>query len=290
MPSLVLDKSVVVAARNGVLAALRARGFSFILTDTLLYEISSERLEERRAPCESGARGLDGRIAACLARAREAGDEWAEMSQALRWEVLHGKSAKYAPRLLMKPSFSLQDILDARKEVGDECLDQEAVMGRIASVAREPQDDTEFSKMRRMDKRSFLHYLQGYVSSRDLLEAVSIQARVAFAEVAANHGLKASPCFVPDRGWLAYGVELVNRAYVRWKFWRVGDQVADPRKPANPFFDLLYIAFMAIGDGIISCDEDLLTLSWACWAEKRQHILRFDSASGSPRQFQPDCL
>lgn len=288
MPSLVLDKSLVVAARPGVLGALRARQFSFVLTDTLLYEIATERLADRDLLGEQDARRLDGRIAASLAKAREAGDAWVERSEALRWEVVHGQSARFALRLIMKQSFSLEDILETLKKVGNACLSHDAGMGRLASVAHAPGDDAEFKKVRGMDQRSFFDYLQGQLSSPRFLEALPVEARSGFVEVAAKHGLTVSPSFVPDRDWLAYGIELASRAYLPWKFWRVGDEAPDLRKPPNPFFDNLYIAFMAIGDGIISCDKDLLKLSWVCWPEKREHILRYDTITHTPVPFQPD--
>jgi len=117
-----------------------------------------------------------------------------------------------------------------------------------------------------------------------------MEARSGFSDVAANHGIAVSPSFVPDRDWLAYGIELVNRAYLPWKFWRVGDEQADTRKPANPFFDNLYIASMALADGIISCDRDLLRLSWVCWPEKRDNIFRYDTNTHTPNRFKPGWL
>ena len=60
------------------------------------------------------------------------------------------------------------------------------------------------------------------------------------------------------------------------------------QKGANPFFDILYIAFMAIGDRVISCDKDLLGLAWVCWTEKRGCIFRYDTDSHTPKCFQPD--
>ena len=117
-----------------------------------------------------------------------------------------------------------------------------------------------------------------------------MEARSGLVEVAAKHGMEVSPSFVPDRECLAYGIELANRAYLPWKFWRVGDDKADPLKPANPFFDNLYIASMALGDGIISCDRDLLRLSWICWPEKRDDIFRYDTNTHTPNRFQPDWL
>jgi hypothetical protein len=259
-----------------------------VLTDTLLYEISTERLRDRVLLCDQDARGLDSMIAASLAKAREAGDEWVERSEALRWEILRGESARSAPRFAMKRSFTLQDILDTLAEVGDACLSHDTAMGRLGSVVHAPRDEAGFSRIRGMDKRSFFDYLQAHLSSPGLLEALPMEARNGFMKVAAEHGLTPSPRFIPDRGWLAYGIELAGRAYVPWKLWRVGDQEADAHKPANPFFDNLYIAFMAIGDGIISCDKDLLALSWVCWPEKRRHILGYDSANHQPTQFRPD--
>ncbi len=290
MSLLILDKSAVVAARQGVLGALRSQQFSFILTDTLLYEIATERLADRDLLCEQDTRRLDGRIAASLAKAREAGDAWVDRSDALRWEVVHGQSARSAPRDVMKESFSVQHILDALGEVGNACLSHDAEMGRIASVQHATGDEAAFKHVRGMDVRSFFEHLEGQLSSPGFLEALPMEARGGFVDVAAKHGLKVSSSFVPDRDWLAYGFELSNRAYLPWKFWRVGDGEADRLKPANPFFDNLYIAFMALGDGIMSCDRDLLRLSWVCWPEKRDHIFRYDTDTHTPDQFKPDWL
>ena len=289
MPSLILDKSVVVAARAGVLEALRAEQLSFVLTDKpLFYEIATERVGDRALLSEQDAQRLHGRIAASLAKARKAADEWLEMREALRWEMVEGKSARCAPKLVMEQSFSVQDMLDIVNKLKNECLSEEAEMGRLASFVHLPEDDAEFETVRGNDRRTFFDYLEKLLSSPPLLKALPVQARSNYVEVAAKRGLTVSPSFIPDRGWLAYGIALANLAYLPWKFWRVGDGEADPRKPANPYFDILYIACMAIADGIISCDTDLLRLSWVCWPEKREHILRYHTRTHAPKQFQPD--
>ena len=87
--------------------------------------------------------------------------------------------------------------------------------------------------------------------------------------------------------WFSFGMALVGEAFRQWKLWKYGDEPADTKKPANPFYDTMYIAFMAIADGIVSADKNLLKLAWACWPDKREYIYDYDMREHRIIPFQP---
>ena len=80
---------------------------------------------------------------------------------------------------------------------------------------------------------------------------------------------------------------LVSKVFRDWKLWKYRDEPADPKKPANPFYDTMYIAIMAIAEGVISMDKNLLKLAWACWPDKREHIYDYDMHEHQIIPFEP---
>lgn len=286
MALLVLDKSAVVAVTKGFLRDQREH-HGFLLTNTLLYEIASEKLDERERMAVEQRKKLDARIAATLAKAREAGDEWTERNSALTWEIVEGTPARNAPKLVMRDEFTASTMLECTYSVQQECLAQDRQMGKLASFVHEPEDEEIFKELRSKDEVSLFHWVETYVSGDELHHTLALETRAGFSQVGQADGLEVSASFLPGRDWLSYGVTLASRAYLPWKFWRVGDSVADTKKPANPFFDNLYIAFMAIADGVLSADKNLLKLAWACWPEKRENMFEYDMSEKQVRLFKP---
>ena len=98
MATLILDKSMVKAARQGVIKSLRS-GFDFLLPDVLLHEIMTEKLDERQTLTADQIENFDNKIRANMLRAAtEAGDSWSVREEALVWEIVQGRSARYAPK------------------------------------------------------------------------------------------------------------------------------------------------------------------------------------------------
>jgi hypothetical protein len=91
--------------------------------------------------------------------------------------------------------------------------------------------------------------------------------------------------FCPQPDWYTFGWFRAQQAYIHWKYACHGDNV--PSEPANIAFDMTYVAHMAVLDGLLSCDGDMLKLAWACWPEKRQDIHTLDRASGEIVAYRP---
>ena len=287
MPTLVLDKSAIKAAPGGLLTKLRA-DFSFLLTDTLLYEIATERLGERgELPADEQAT-LDAMITANFIRSiQEAGNTWVERCSVLQWEMEQGTTgrAEIAPRFSLTGP-KVTDILS--KDVIEVCQAYEEPKGLLASVAHAEADEEYFQKIRRMKPQDVLPQIREDYCSEGGRARVAAEARTCFEEKAGELGLSVASTFVPGPDWLAFGMILAKMLYLPWKFWRYGDEAADPKKPANPWFDTDYVGYMAIADGLVSSDKKQLELAWACWPEKEEAIFVLDQHDHSLVRFRPE--
>ena len=93
----------------------------------------------------------------------------------------------------------------------------------------------------------------------------------------------------PIRDWLSFGIILTaNVVYflAAWKYGR-GDKPSVTKKSVNFSFDVRYMPYIAIADGILSSDKEQLKLAWALWPEKRESIYYYDQAKHEPEVFEP---
>ena len=285
MPALVLDKSALRALNRDKLIELR-KHFDFLLPDILLHEIATEGFEERKELKDEERKILDGRINATFTKSIKcAGNSWIEMSSSVRWEIENGRSAKYGPR------FSTEDIriadyltlstleLSAEYEAGKE---------KLVGVAHFPEDEKDFRAVRRMTECEVLEKMRQDFASDQATARLKDVVRNSFLESAEEWGWNVSSRYNPDRTWLSFGVYFVQQAYLYWKYHKYGDTPPQPKKPANPWFDLICIGHMAIAEGILSGDKEQLKLAWALWPEKRENIYRYDQDSHKAIRFVPE--
>ena len=285
--TVVIDKSALVAAPPGLLKTL---DFAFLLTDTLLHEIGTEKLGQDKNLSVAEESRANGRIRATLQKAmEEAGSTWVERECALRWELEHGVSAAVedAPRFNLRDT-ALPEILSCLSERYKPCLEYEVRIGRLASTGHAPADEEYFQGVRRLKERELFEQLRRDHCSPEGRIRIAKEAKDAIGQGAKERGYQVVTSFDPGPGWLAFGMILSKMVFLPWKFWRYGDQPADRRKPANPWFDTDYVAYMAIADGLLSADRDQLKLAWACWPEKESLICRLDTQDHTISPFRPE--
>lgn len=272
-PSIILDASVLIHCSPSSFRDLGTNDFNFLLTHTLLYEIYT----------------ADCRHEGNLEKLRLIDQVWLrDMPDALRWEIVKGQSSRRMPKLPpILSTFGVSNIQRLRKEYEDDIRQYETMMANLASFQSTEAPDEDPAKLRRMQKTEFFRYLDDYLSSQEVRAKIAESARRGYSELAAREGLTISSAFLPQENWLSFGMELCISAYKKWKLWRVGDEIADTRKPQNAIFDLQYIAAMTCADGLITGETDILRIAWLCWPRKRKHILRY-TGQGDPETFQPD--
>ena len=277
--TLVLDKSAVVAVPQGYLRSLR-KDFSFLLSDVLGEEIGIEAMENSVQSSPRRKARADANLRKCT---EEAGNEWVERMEAVRWEAVQACSARLMPRSPVQET-SLQDI-HVPDTVRAESLQLKKNMADWASVIHDAEDELPFQAIRRMNEKELYEAIQND-SSSDEVHHVVVQAaerRLVEEAIRCNQIPPSRP--EPDRGWLTYGLELVSRGLRHWKYGLYGDD--RPHKPDNLVCDLHYVGFMAIADGILSHDAHLLKLAWAIWPEKRNHIYDFRPDEKQLLRFEP---
>ncbi len=285
MKTLVLDKSALIGASRYGIKKLRER-FDFLLTDTLLHEIATEGFKEHGKLCEKKQKKLDQRIDATFAKTvRDLGNSWIEMNVSIRWEIENGRSAKFGP-IFSTEDIRITDYLSPK--VLKLSAEYEGRIGNLTGMKHHPEDEDDFQVVRRMSEREVLEKMEHDFAREQAICDIAEDARRSFVESARERGWSVSSYYKLDRGWLSFGMYLVHRGYVPWKFNKYGDEPAQPKKPANPSFDLIYIGHMAIADGILSTDKEQLKLAWAIWPEKRENIYYYDQATHEPEVFEPE--
>jgi hypothetical protein len=106
-------------------------------------------------------------------------------------------------------------------------------------------------------------------------------------DIAQKHGWAIHQGFCPDQNWLTYGEILAQYAFLAWKLNRYHNEPPPRHVATNAVYDLRHLAYVAICDGILSNDKTLLSMAWACWAGKRDGILRYDERSGKIVAYRP---
>lgn len=287
MKTIVIDKSALIGAPCGLLKTLP---FVFLLTDTLLFEIGTEKLGQNTALSPAEESRANGRITATLKRAmEEAGNTWVERESALKWELERGLSAGVdnAPRFSLTVG-ALPEIMSCSTGLYQQCMEHEVLAGNLASTAHAPGDEASFKWVRRLSEHELFEQLRrDHCSPEDRIR-IAKEAKDAIGQRAKELGYQVVQGFDPGPGWLAFGMILSKMVFLPWKFRTYGDEPADRGKPANPWFDTDYIAYMAIADGLLSADKNQLKLAWACWPEKESSIYYFDKQDRKISHFHPE--
>jgi len=277
----VLDKSVLIAAPQDM---FEKQPFSFLLPDILLQEIGTEKEEGCKDNCGSlNERRISSNLKKVM---RKVGNTWVDSESAIRWELERGISAsdKNAPCSNLSDEKKIMEIVSS-KDLHHENMKYEDCSARLSSVAHSPKDEQSFQDIRQLKETEFFRLLRQIFSSPDLQKRITMEVKDIFEKIASKQGWHVSEQFNPDPTWLSYGMILSEMVFLPWKLWKYGDNPAGTRKPANPWFDMKYIAYMAIADGILSADIDQLKLAWACWPEKESSIYYFNTNDHEISQF-----
>lgn len=286
MKMLVLDKSVVVATPRDFLKNHRDR-FDFLLTDTLHHEIFTEKLDQWDSLCPDERTKTRQRIHASFRKAQEgAGNLWVDNERALGWEITEGCSARHAPTRSISFTFTPSNDMFS-EEWKRECLKYDAKRGKLMSVVHAPVDQNVFERVRSLREEELFHQVRQDYSSERFRNSFALDAKTGFSEHGARRGLKVAPGFAPGAGWFSFGIIMASFAYLRWKFWKYGDDPPDRKSPANPYFDMVYVSYIAIADGILSSDKNLLKIAWACYPEKEEDLYEFDTQTHEIATFKP---
>ena len=286
MPVLVLDKSALKAAPAGKLTEIRS-SFDFLLTGVLLHEIATERLDERDDLSPDEAKRLDGMIEANFRKARdEAGNLWIDNESALNWEISEGVSARYAPPYPLPDGLRILQALTPWVKLAS--LEQDLRRGKLTGVPPSPKDIANVDRISKMGEEELFATIQRDYSLFEVQRTIAEDARRSFTEKAASRGVMVSPDFAPNRDWFSFGIMLALRAFLPWKFWKKREGPPDPKKPANPFYDMNYVGYLAIADGVLSSDKTLLKFAWALWPEKRDSLRYYDMDARFDILFEPE--
>jgi hypothetical protein len=125
----------------------------------------------------------------------------------------------------------------------------------------------------RIPEEDFFHRLaHGVGPAKSMTEVRATMSGLAL-EGEKRYGWRKSRHFFPRKDWFIYGIAMSHMIYLPWKLWKHGNNA--PTKAANAAYDLYYIGFMAIADGLVSSDKAMLKLAWAMWPDKRQRIYEY---------------
>jgi hypothetical protein len=269
---IVLDKSALIAIPEVTLGTMRD-SLDYVLCSHLLFEVKTDR------------RDPPGLLRKLLGATE---DRWIPSHVDLTlWEMANGISSR---EWISIPGsrLSLNQIYEE-----SERATVDTYQASIESLGRFP--------MACEDKRTLLaqvHPLQGeqafYEWLTVVLQCISFSGPESVSEwrvLAFAYGGD-PPCalFSPARNWFCFGVEMAGRGSILYKLWAYGDSPTSTTKPECFGFDSMYLAHMAIADGLLSCDKALLNLAWACWPEKRGSIYDYDQSSKSIRVFVPQWI
>ncbi|GEM_PF-5839623 len=284
--TLVLDKSVARGVAPEFLEGLRGR-FDFLLMGHLLQEIMTEGMEERANLSASELRRLNGWIGATLSKVVcETSSEWIDGAEAIRWEVTKGSSARNAPRRCLGEVRNIEDYLTP--ELLAASLDQDERYRRLLFSMPGPFDSRVYAELEGVGEEVFFtDCLRRDLLSEEAMARVAAETKRGHSEKTEQGGGEVSSAFCPDKSWYAFGILLAHKAFLLWKWWKYGEQAPGVKEAANRIYDLYYLGFMAISDGLLSCDDHMLKMAWALWPEKRDSIYRYDMASRDIVRFVP---
>ncbi len=271
-PLIVLDKSVLQGVPRGFLANL-VDCFEFLLTEALRYELNTYEQVKRQGMSANDVAELNHKIELYFGRAKdECGDSWLLDDAALQWEVKNAQSARTATRCPLS-DITLEEISELRWAellAYDEQLErlvQEACIALSAKVVK------QIRIIQDNNPRSFYEWVSGQLAQSELIDDIMEMVTSSVRKYAKRQNLEMPNNFRPDQSWHVFGIGLATQCLAYRETWK-----PTTKKLANQFLDMVYLAYVAIADGLFSCDKDLLGLAWAMWPEKRPTLYTYDSA------------
>lgn len=266
MIRLVLDKSVLKAAPQGLLGGYADR-FHFVLTSVLLEEVVTEGLSER------GTTELQYVDANFCKIANETPGEWSWFSDAVRYELATGNSARFAPKRSCADLLEYRDALTP--DLHSQVQEEESVHAALMNLDAFPEERARATEALGAisDRTEFFVRLDDQLLERSKL---SIRATISWKAWAIEKRIITPGSFVVHDRMLCFGIRLVSEACWLWQVWRRRDGQMGQHGAANTLKDFFQIAYMAIADGLLSVDKNMLRLAWVCWPKKREHLYTYD--------------
>ncbi len=276
MIRLLLDKSVLKALPQGLLEA-HANEFCFVLTGVLLREITTERMPERSG-MDAASRGkLDAKIDANLRKIRDGTqNEWYELPAAIRYELETGNSARFGPRAKVSDPLAHCDLDDAH--LWEDIDDEESKYVEAMDPAAHQEDLEEKSRRAGpiQDKKDLFRLLD---DKRRESHNLTIRYTRTWKDRAIKLGIVTPPRFVVHDSMLCYGMSLASDVLSWWWAWQTKHGQVSPHRTVNTYYDHRQIAYVAIADGLLAKDFDMLHLAWVCWPKKRKHLYTYDDCA-----------
>lgn len=118
-------------------------------------------------------------------------------------------------------------------------------------------------------------------------EQVQGDSLTFFLSRAKECGWVVSGNFLPQPDWLCFGHTRVWRAYDYFVTIRHQGEAPAKKKSANLYFDMFHVACMAVCDGLLSADQVMLNMAWACWPQKRERLYALDNQTGDVILYKP---
>ncbi len=276
MIRLLLDKSVLKAAPQGLLEA-HANEFCFVLTGVLLREIMTERMPERSG-MDAAARSQQTHMIQANLRKIRSGtqNEWHELPAAIRYELETGNSARFGPRAKVPDPLEHSDLDDAR--LWDEiCAEELRYVEAMDPAAHAEALAAILDRVRLIqDKRDLFRLLDDERRESHNLE---IRYTRTWQDRAIELGIVTPLRFVVHDSMLCYGLLLAFDVLSWWWAWQTKQGLVSPHRTVNTYYDYRQIAYIAIADGLLSGDLDMLHLAWVCWPKKRKHLYTYDDCA-----------
>ena len=285
MRTVVLDKSVLKGATDGVLASY-GEHFRYVLTDILFDEIVTEGGAENAADVAMRDASLRSMIDANLGRiVGETDNAWYFTRDALTYELETGRSARLSPQVTYGNLLEYRSVV--RDETWNRIAEQERMHAQLMNLEgfEDAQARTIEDLATVQGRRAFFTMLADQLLDRPTL---CVQCVKDWEDLASEHGIAICPGFALHESLLCYGSSLVSRAHWFWKCWARKERPADSAKPPNPFYDAVQIAYVAICDGLLAGDRGMLHMAWACWPNKREHLYTYDDVRLQIERFDPD--
>ncbi len=200
-----------------------------------------------------------------------AGNVWIRMEPSIRWEIENGRSSKFGPRFSIGDN-CLSDYLTT------ESLEQSVVHDNVTCEkileTRLSLDDSVHNELTKKTRTELLIWFSADQCSEEWNQSISDTTREWLSEWGEKNKYNVAENLKPDRDWLSFGFTRTMKVLqflAAWKYRQRG-KLDVTKKLVNFTFDMRYITYMAIADGLLSSDKEQLNIAWSIWPEKRENI------------------
>jgi hypothetical protein len=290
MKRIILDKNILQMCNRGKRELKKITGnFQFLLTDVLIHEIYSQDIEKRGIVSGDELVKLNQKILSNIQKAVDDTDNiWINADTALGWEAQKGQSAKYC-----KTTFKIIKTLSAEDMLTEsvicECLSKEKVHGEFIRKKHTPNDPDFEIQLRNLSEKELFGEVSNNAFSKERTKVVKSGAKDVLTDFAKKKDIHIAPVLTPESDWFSYGYVLLALTYELLKFaGKERDLYKEPGKEANAFYDMEYLAYMAIADGIVTNDKMMLKVAWSLWPEKRENLFVLNQEEKVLVRFTPE--